>query len=96
MLGEISAFLPAALDLREVEAVLTFDGRAVTETRGGNPAADVWRLLRWLAAHAAARGLPLRAGQIVTTGSLTGMLFTEAGTRVEATMAGVGTVALRF
>jgi 2-keto-4-pentenoate hydratase len=96
VLGDASPLPPARLDLREVEAVLRFDGRVVAQTRGGNPTADIWRLLEWLAAHCAARGLPLRAGQVVTTGSLTGMLFAAEDAQVEATLAGIGTVRLSF
>ncbi|ACA18296.1 Hydratase/decarboxylase [Methylobacterium sp. 4-46] len=96
ILGPPSRLDPAALDLRTVAADLSVDGRAVAATRGGNPAEDVWRLLAWLADHAAARGRPLRAGQVVTTGSCTGMLFCAQGTRVAAELAGIGAVAMRF
>ena len=96
VLGASAALAPGQLDLRVVEVRLTFDGTEVAHTRGGNPAEDVWRLLQWLATHVAARGLPLRAGQVVTTGSLTGMLFTVQGARVEAILTRIGTVGLRF
>jgi 2-keto-4-pentenoate hydratase len=33
---------------------------------------------------------------VVTTGSLTGMLFAAEGAQVEATLNGIGTVRLRF
>jgi 2-keto-4-pentenoate hydratase len=96
VLGAPSALRPGEVDLRAVEAEQRFDGRVVAATRGGNTARDLWRLLDWLAAHCAARGQPLRAGQIVTTGSLTGMLFAEAGARVEVSLCGIGEVRLGF
>ena len=43
-------------------------------------------MLTWLANHCAARGLGLTKGQIVTTGSCTGMLFAPAGSQVRGTV----------
>jgi len=82
----------ALLDFSAIEARLEFDGRQVASTRGANPAVDVWRLLAWQALHCEQRGMPLRAGQIVTTGSLTGMLVATAGARVQAYVSGLGSV----
>jgi 2-keto-4-pentenoate hydratase len=96
ILGEPAAVAPAAIDLRKVEAYLAFDGQPVASTYGANPAGDVWRLLAWLAGHCAARGAPLRAGQVVTTGSCTGMLFAHEGAHVQAELKGYGRVGLRF
>ncbi|MDB5871746.1 MAG: Hydratase/decarboxylase [Ramlibacter sp.] len=84
------------LDLRNVQAYLAFDGQPVAVTRGANPAADIWRLLGWLAWHCTQRGQPLRAGQVVTTGSCTGMLFAPEGAHVQAQLDGIGRVELRF
>lgn len=89
--------LPAAqVDLRSVQAYLAFDGQPVASARGANPAGDVWRLLAWLAFHCVQRGQPLRAGQIVTTGSCSGMLFAPEGARVQAHLEGIGGLALHF
>ena len=96
VVGEPAGLSPADVDLRTVEAYLAFDGQPVATTRGANPAADIWRLLAWLAWHAAQRGMPLRAGDVVTTGSCTGLLFAPEGARVQALLPGVGSVELRF
>lgn len=87
---------PASVDLGQLMASLTCDGEVVATTRGGNPAADAWRLLGLLALHCAERGMPLRAGQIVTTGSCTGMVFARRGAAVRAEIGGIGQVELRF
>jgi 2-keto-4-pentenoate hydratase len=42
---------------------------------GSNPAGDPRRLLPWLVRHCIARGMPLPAGSILTTGSYTGIHF---------------------
>jgi 2-keto-4-pentenoate hydratase len=88
--------LPNDLDLRDVVAYLAFDGQPVATARGGNPAQDVWRLLGWLAVHCTLRGAPLRAGQVVTTGSCTGLLFAPEGARVQAELRGLGRVDFQF
>jgi 2-keto-4-pentenoate hydratase len=73
---------------------LKFDGVEKIATNGGNPAIDLLRLLTWLANHCAVRCGGLRRGEIVTTGSHTGMLFAAPGMRVEASFAGLGGVAV--
>jgi 2-keto-4-pentenoate hydratase len=96
VIGEPSALSPSALDLRTLDAYLAFDGQPVASTHGANPAGDVWHLLAWLARHCAERGQPLRAGQVITTGSCTGMLFAPEGAHVQAQLAGIGLVEVRF
>jgi 2-keto-4-pentenoate hydratase len=96
VIGEASQMPPAQVDLRTLQAYLAFDGQPVASTRGANPAADIWRLLGWLAWHCVQRGEPLRAGQVVTTGSCTGLLFAPEGARVDAHLEGIGRVQLQF
>jgi 2-keto-4-pentenoate hydratase len=96
VLGTPSTLPVAELDLRAVQAYLAFDGQPVASTRGANPGGDIWRLLGWLARHCAQRGQPLRAGQVVTTGSCSGLLFAPEGAHVQAQLEGIGVVELRF
>lgn len=96
VLGAAGRVAPGSLDLRDLEACLTFDGQPVASTRGANPAGDLWRLLDWLAQHAQRMGRPLRAGQVITTGSCTGMLFAPEGCVVVGELSGLGRVSLRF
>ncbi len=96
VLGPPSSLLPAEVDLRSVDACLSFDGQTVASTHGGNPAADIWHMVAWLALHSAQRGHPLRAGQIITTGSCTGMLQAPVGVLVQARLAGIGSVEVQF
>ena len=96
VLGSPSAFVPAQLDLHTAEASLHFGTASAAHSHGGNPAQDVWRLMSWLARHCAQRGQPLRTGQIVTTGSCTGLLTAPMGMTVRGEIVGVGAVDLRF
>ncbi|WP_349630696.1 2-keto-4-pentenoate hydratase [Bradyrhizobium liaoningense] len=96
VLGAAATVSPASIDLGSVEADLSIGEDISRRTIGGNPAGDIWRPLRWLVRHCADRGAPLLPGQIVTTGSCTGMVFTEAGTSARARLAGFGEVAVDF
>ncbi|WP_411879344.1 2-keto-4-pentenoate hydratase [Polaromonas sp. YR568] len=96
VLGSPSTLAPAQVDLRTLEASLRFGAVSAAHTLGGNPAQDVWRLLSWLALHCARRGQPLRAGQIVTAGSCTGLLTAPVDEIVRGEITGVGAVELRF
>lgn len=96
VLGPVAALAPDAVDLRSVQAELWLDGDCVQRTTGGNPAPELWRLIGWLARHCSERGLPLRRGQIVTTGSCTGLTPVAAGAQVRGELAGIGSVSLRY
>lgn len=96
VLGSPSALAPAQVDLRILEASVSFGATSAAHTHGGNPAQDVWHLLSWLALHCARRGQPLQAGQIVTTGSCTGLLTAPMNSTMRGEIAGVGAVDLRF
>ena len=96
LLGQPSSLAPSKLDLRTLATTLSFNGEKVVTTVGGNAAEDVWTLLAWLALHCEQRGQPLRAGQIVTTGSCTGMLPAPVAALVQAKVEGVGSIELQF
>jgi len=82
-------------DLPTLSATLCWNGQTVANTVGGNPAQDLRRLVDWLIGHTARRGLPLRAGQIVTTGSCTGLLWAPEGeVRVQGRLGPWGEVGL--
>lgn len=75
---------------------LSIDGAVVAETVGGNPAGDLLRLLAWVANHCARRCGGLRSGDIVTTGSCTGLIFTAPGAAVVAHFPGIGEARVDF
>ncbi|MCH4090954.1 2-keto-4-pentenoate hydratase [Acetobacter sp.] len=79
-------------DPAQEKFVMRIDHRRVSEQIGGNAAGDLTRLLIWLAAHAARRGLPIEAGTIVTTGSLSGAFFVPHRTHVSVQFDTLGTV----
>jgi len=96
VLGEPAPFERAWLDLAQIEVVMHFDAQVVAHTIGEHTHPDVGALLVWLANEGAARGEGLRAGQVVTTGSCTGMLFASQGTAVRAEVKGLAPLHARF
>jgi 2-keto-4-pentenoate hydratase len=88
--------VPASgLPLDRARARLWIGDHLDKDVAGGHPSPDAWRLLAHLARHAEAAGLPLRAGQVLTLGSLTGLTTSRPGTPVRGEVEGVGEVALR-
>lgn len=79
-----------AIDFLRQPAQLLIDGVEAARAVGGNTAGHPGRLLAWLANHCAERGRPLRAGDIVTTGSHTGLVIAPAGSLVTARFDGLG------
>lgn len=73
---------------------LRAEGKSVFVGSGSHPFADPLSSLPWLARHAAALGTPLRAGNLVATGSWTGLYWAQAGMHIEVEFAGMGTVRL--
>jgi len=94
--GSAIPFNAALLDSTKLAAQQWFGDQEVANSTGGNPAIDIGRILTWLANHCAARGLGLTKGQIVTTGSCTGMLFAPAASQVRGTVEGLGECAVNF
>ena len=85
----------AAADLAGLEAVLTVDGREVVRRRGrhaaGGPVGPTVALANALRTQGG-----LRAGQIVTAGTYTGLEFVRPGQRVAATFPGLGAAEVEF
>jgi 2-keto-4-pentenoate hydratase len=84
------------LNVATPEAGIWIDGKEVRRAKAGTPGGHPKRLLTWLANHAAARGLPLKAGMVITTGSHTGMLDAPPGATVTARFDGIGEATLTF
>lgn len=88
---------PACADWRRINPLaeplsVRIDHRAIVEKIGTNNGGDPIRLLVWLARHAAARGLPIQPGTLVTTGSMSGTEFVPHRTHVSAIFANLGAV----
>jgi 2-keto-4-pentenoate hydratase len=83
-----------ALDLRSLPLRLTLrapDGvSTVYEARGGHPQGDPLTPLLWLINDLARRGIAMRAGELITTGSYAGLRQASRGTHVLVEFSGLG------
>jgi 2-keto-4-pentenoate hydratase len=70
--------------LADIAVVLEVDGVARRQGRGADVMGDPLAPILWLAEARRRRGEGLRAGQVISTGSCTGMLPIRAGQRVRA------------
>jgi 2-keto-4-pentenoate hydratase len=94
VLGPANPAARADIDQTRVTARVLVDRNLRVERTGGNTAVDVQRLLTWLANHCARRGTPIRAGDVVTSGSCTGLEIVGAPCSVTAELDGLGKVGL--
>ena len=69
---------------------LDIGGRAGQGGVGTHPSGRLWEMLAWAVRHCAARGLPLQAGDVVTTGSWNGLAPLARGEEAIARFAGIG------
>lgn len=85
-----------SLDLAALTVVLQVDGqerrRGTVETAIGHPLEP----LAWLATALSRRGIGLQAGEIVSTGTLTGMVLARAGETHLARFGDLGEVRVEF
>ncbi len=83
-----------ALDLAALRVTLRIGEETPVDRVGGNPSGDPLAPVVWLANRLPATGTHLRAGEIVTTGSCTGLLYVRPGVPVTAMFEGLGAVSL--
>ncbi|GLE53404.1 2-keto-4-pentenoate hydratase [Mycobacterium montefiorense] len=88
--------LPADLDVKTIDAVLTRNGEVIAEGRSdavlGNPVTAV----AWLARKVEGFGVRLRKGDVVLPGSCTKAIDARPGDEFVADFTGLGTVHLSF
>lgn len=85
-----------ALEPSQQSVELLVDGVPRVSAQGSHPLTDPRPLLYWIANHCTGRNGGLRAGDLVTTGSWTGLLFVEPGARVVARFPGIGEAEVSF
>ncbi len=90
--GEVMGW--RGLDLSRLRVKLTFGEEVRADGVGGNPSGDPLLPIIWLANRLPELGMQLSAGEIVTTGSCTGLLFVKPGVAITATFEGLGAAGL--
>jgi 2-keto-4-pentenoate hydratase len=85
------------LDLAEHHVALSINGKEVASGHSGmSLLGDPFDAVAWLAGHAAIRDRGLKAGDIVTTGTCTGMTPVAAGDEATADFGSMGKVTTRL
>lgn len=84
------------LDLPGHAAAMIVNGETVAEGTGANVLDDPLEALVWLANDRRERGDGLHAGEVVITGSCTGVSMAEAGDKARADFGALGAVELEF
>ena len=83
-------------DLAAVAVVFRINGQELARGAGAAAMGHPLAALAWLANERARLGSPLRAGDVVATGSLMGFVGARAGDLAEAEFPGIGTVSVRL
>ncbi len=85
-----------SLDLSEHQAIGRVLGKVEHQGKGANVLGDPRLALTWLANELSRFGIPLRAGQVVTTGTCVTPLEIEQGDEVFASLGTLGELSVRF
>jgi 2-keto-4-pentenoate hydratase len=86
----------AGLDLATEGLTWEQGGRVMATTTAAEVMGNPLNSLAWIANHLGARGLSLKAGDLVMSGSVSAMLRPKAGETVRAAFARLGAVSARF
>ena len=84
------------VDLAAAGGTMAINGAAVGAGSGADVMGHPFEALTWLANHAAASGHPLRAGDVVLTGSVVETKWVEPGDTVSVAIEGLGEAGVTF
>ncbi len=79
-----------AIDFASQRAELWIDDALRVAAQGSHATVNPFRIVPWIANHCAARCGGLRAGDVVTAGSWTGITFVQPGAEVQVRFPGIG------
>lgn len=84
------------LDLAAHRVRLTVDGEVKGEGAGANALGHPFNVLDWLVNALSRRGIALNAGEIVSTGTCTGIVYLELGQKAVADYGALGAIEVTF
>jgi len=96
VLGGSPRLLTDVDDLRTVAMELSCGGEVLSAGTGAGCLGHPLNAVVWLANAVAQRGSPLRAGEVILSGSLGPLVPVQTGRIYEATFSGLGSVRARF
>lgn len=86
----------AGLDLEGAAMEMTFNGEVVSTGVGAAALGNPLNAAAWLAQTLAARGEPLKAGDVLLAGALGPMVALTPGVTVQASVGGIGTCSFTY
>lgn len=92
----LSDFITAWPDLEAAPGRASRDGAPIGEGHGRDILGHPFNSVAWLAAHLAARGEALKAGQVVMTGSVMKTVFPTEDAAYRFNLEGIGTVEVQL
>jgi 2-keto-4-pentenoate hydratase len=84
------------VDLAEYEVSVSMNGEAPLTGKGGNALGHPLNGVAWLANDLASLGRELKAGEVISTGVLTGLIYANAGDHIVADYGQFGKMELTF
>jgi 2-oxopent-4-enoate/cis-2-oxohex-4-enoate hydratase len=95
VIGDVRAD-PLDVDLNLAGMVVRLDGEVATTGAGAAVQHGPANAVAWLANTLGSLGLPFRAGEVILSGSQSVLIPAVAGTEMECTVGGLGSVTVRF
>jgi 2-oxopent-4-enoate/cis-2-oxohex-4-enoate hydratase len=95
VLGDAMA-KPAEVDLRDIGMVLEKNGEVIGTGAGAAAMGHPLTCVTWLANTLGQFGIPLKAGEVILSGSLSIMFPVAAGDNITMTLNGIGSCRARF
>ena len=87
---------PKTVDLLGCKAVVTKNGKPLSEGVGAATLGSPLKAVAWLANTLGARGIPFKAGEIILSGSLVPLEPVQAGDRMHVSIEGMGDCEVSF
>jgi 2-oxopent-4-enoate/cis-2-oxohex-4-enoate hydratase len=94
VLGEMVG--PAGIDFTECKIVVEKNGRFLSEGKGSAALGSPLICVAWLANTLGAYGIPLKAGEVILSGSLVPLEPVQAGDEMKLQIDGIGAAHVRF
>lgn len=95
VLGD-TAVAPSAVDLSTVGMVVEHNGNIISTGAGAAALGSPVNCVAWLANTLGQFGIPLKAGELILSGSLVPLHPVQAGDSMNLSLGGVGTASVRF
>ncbi len=94
----IGPAIPGALDrpLESLQVKITSPSATIVEREGKHPSGHPMKSFAWLVNYLSARGVTMKAGEVVTTGSYAGVVEVPIGEPITVVLSDFGTIEIKL